>query len=477
MSLLRRQILVTVTLTLAFIAVGFAAAFVITHVQTREMRRERPSFFARLVDEIAERENVPPSEAVDWLRRAAEPSGPFTFAVRDAASFDPEQARAIAAAAPYEHVSALPDAMKLRRGSNSVLIVGHRGPLDGSPPGAPPPPPPDGGRPPDQPFAPRWLGEGRVFAVNFVALVLSILVASTLSTLSLFYSLRGKAGLADHVLTAIKSGNLKARFPITRTDEVGQVMVKFNAMADEIEALVQRLHATELSRTRLLQELAHDLRTPIASLRAVLETLVQRDDRLTAPDRAQLLSLSLTETRYFEHLVEDLLFLAQVTDPQYQGERDRVDVGHLIANEVDGLRLRPANDRPIRITFAPTPMIVAGDARALQRLVRNALENAHSFARTEVHVSINGRRLVVEDDGPGVSPEVARTFGEKRASRVFSPTDAGRVSVGLGAVIMKAVATAHGGDVAIGMVGNRTQLVVLLKLADQPVDGGQTNAG
>jgi two-component system sensor histidine kinase RegB len=89
----------------------------------------------------------------------------------------------------------------------------------------------------------------------------------------------------------------------------------------------------------------------------------------------------------------------------------------------------------------------------LSRLVRNALENAFSYARSMVQIRIerDGRKLhlFIRDDGPGFSPDALASFGSKRATRYQDGHSGGRLSVGLGSVIMQVIAQAHGGCVKV----------------------------
>jgi K+-sensing histidine kinase KdpD len=95
---------------------------------------------------------------------------------------------------------------------------------------------------------------------------------------------------------------------------------------------------------------------------------------------------------------------------------------------------------------------VSGDSHLLRRLFRNALENAVSFARTEVSVVVESAgsgelRILVRDDGPGLSESALKSFGERRVSRTFERTKGSRLSLGLGSVIMRTVAEIHRGKV------------------------------
>jgi signal transduction histidine kinase len=315
---------------------------------------------------------------------------------------------------------------------------------------------------PGEPVQYLFVGSGRgrpqsstVALTTFASLAVSALIGVALAMLVLFKSLRDQAQLADSVIAELQRGNLKARFPIRRLDEIGLAMSRFNKMADEIERLVEQLRNVERSRMALLQELAHDLRTPVASLKNLLETLQSAQAGGGALDpglRDELMGLALKETDYFERLVEDLLVLAQVSEPRYLPAREVVDLKDLLDEETDGLAARRAGKLRVVKELGPRGVLVQGDPQLLRRMLRNALDNAFSFARGEVRVRLEQAasgeaRISVEDDGPGLSPEALASYGERRVSRVLG-TQAGseRLSVGLGSVIIKTVARSHGGE-------------------------------
>lgn len=315
------------------------------------------------------------------------------------------------------------------------------------------------GNPPQYLYVTSGRGRPRsetVLVTTFASLGVSALIGIALAMLALFKSLRDKAVLADSVIAELQRGNLKARFPIRRMDEIGQAMGRFNKMADEIERLVEQLRSVERSRMALLQELAHDLRTPVASLKNLLETLQSQGGSIAAALHEELLGLALKETDYFERLVEDLLVLAQVSEPRYLASREALNLAELLEEEADGLRARRTSEaRKIELVkFLPAaPVLVHGDPQLLRRMIRNTLDNAFSFARHRVVVRLereNGERarIVVEDDGPGFSADALASYGERRVSRVLGTTqEASRLSVGLGSVIIKTVARSQGGEV------------------------------
>jgi methyl-accepting chemotaxis protein len=126
-------------------------------------------------------------------------------------------------------------------------------------------------------------------AHTFTTAALAVFLALSIS----FYYLRRKSTEARKVLGKLEAGDLKARFEIKRFDEFGNLILDFNRMAEEVERLVMRLRETELSRSNLLQELGHDLRTPLTSLTTAFETLSEYHDQLTTDDRGELFAFKI----------------------------------------------------------------------------------------------------------------------------------------------------------------------------------------
>lgn len=341
-------------------------------------------------------------------------------------------------------------------------LVFERNDQDGPPPGAAFPLPPPG------PIHVRsthvFPGPPRpppIFLWTFGALILSGFLAAAISLFLLFSSMRQKARQAADVINAIKKGDWQKRMPIDGVDEVGHLMQEFNRMADEIESAVRSMQRTEASRTNLLQELAHDLRTPIASLRGLIETLEMRSESLSSEKRRELFTLAQKEVDYFARLVEDLLFLAQVRDPRYVNSGKSVDLAQVIRDQIDRAghdQSRAGGAIQVSLTGLPSgPVYIRGDEFLLKRMVRNAIDNAISFAQSKVLLEVSTPksdgispsliRLSFRDDGPGFSNEALQTFGEKRFSRFLGSNEGERLSVGLGSVIMSTVASVHGGKV------------------------------
>ena len=317
-----------------------------------------------------------------------------------------------------------------------------------------------------------------------VFLVATMTLSAFAGLMITFVYLRQKSIQAKEVLGRLEKGDLKARFPITRLDEVGSLMTDFNRMATAIEHLVSRVEETEQSRQALLQELGHDLRTPMTSLRTAVDTLASHGEDMSHRERDQFVRIIQAESHYFLRMIEDLFFIAEVGDPKYRKTAEEVELNRLISSEVfQGKDRNSESASPVAWEFVTDgkPLRVIGDPILLKRLFRNALQNAGRFARSRVLITLESvrqadglslARIRIQDDGPGISPAEAILFGKRRTRRF--PTEEGisdsEISLGLGSVIMAAIVRVHGGQLSVHNMKdshpsrNGTELVIDLPL-------------
>jgi signal transduction histidine kinase len=457
-GLFRKYYLVTAFIVLVFIFAGFMASRLILQNNTPTNEGRFSAFYARLIDRISPQDRVKGLTAIidsnsggaaqNSRFAIVDANGILLFPKGDTLPF--EWSSVQKPDRPYDTISIQPPTQSPTRSAEAHFQELIR----------------FNGEPAQYLYMSRraFGGPGRrfssIFLWTFGSLVVSVLLGIGFAMFILVRSLRESVDLADTVIADLQGGNLKARFPIHgNNDEIGRVMTRFNRMAGEIERLVEQIRGVEKARMTLLQELAHDLRTPVASLKNLLETLETYQLREAQksgeknPVGLELVTLAVTEVEYFERLVEDLLVLAQVSEPRYQSGKDQVPFNELLEDEVDTV----AGHHQIALnkSIPAEPIYVRGDAHLLRRMVRNGLENAVSFAKKEVSVrleAVDARqiRLVIEDDGPGFAAEALKAYGERRISRVLGSHGTERLSVGLGSVILKTVAQVHGGAVEVG---------------------------
>jgi signal transduction histidine kinase len=236
-------------------------------------------------------------------------------------------------------------------------------------------------------------------------------------------------------------------------DEVRLLAVTLNDMLTRLAEAQQR-------QRDLVSDTAHELRSPIASIRAQLEVALDHPDGLDWAETARDVH---ADALRLARLTEDLLLLARL-DGQHL-RRTPTD----LAAVCESVAARYATARvPVRAETAGA-CVVACDADALARLLVNLLDNAVRHAASRVCASVRADGgwavLAVTDDGPGIAPEDAeRAFG--RFARLDDARSrSGEEGAGLGLAIVRSTAEAHGGSVSLGDAGPGLRAVVRLPLA------------
>ncbi len=281
---------------------------------------------------------------------------------------------------------------------------------------------------------------------TFITATAAVILALSLS----FFYLQRKSTIARKVMARLESGDLKARFEVKRFDEFGNLIIDFNRMADKVESLVEKVRLTESSRSQLLQELGHDVRTPLTSLRTTFETLRDFEDGLTIDERKEIFQMLESDISYFQELLDKLTIVATIDTPRYKKNASAIMLDEILNEEINHRR----TCSPLTWEFNNTSdsSLVSGDTHLILRLFKNALDNASRFAKNKVSVNLhrleNGIEVTVQDDGPGLSPEAIKSFGKRRERRQIKERDSSsHFSLGLGSVIMKAIADVHNANV------------------------------
>jgi two-component system OmpR family sensor kinase len=228
-------------------------------------------------------------------------------------------------------------------------------------------------------------------------------------------------------------------------DEVSELAHTLQGMLRELDAARSETELTLARQRRFVADASHELRTPLTSVLANLELLA---DRSLPGDLGDAAGSALRSSQRMRRLVADLLLLAR-TDSARVLAREPCDLAQIVVEAAGELGPVGAEHE---ITLDVHPAVVEASRDELYRLVVNLIENAlrHTPPGTEVRVSTSVRadgmaELIVEDDGPGVPPELAPTLFERF---VRGAGDRGG-SFGLGLAIVQAVATSHGGSVTL----------------------------
>lgn len=264
--------------------------------------------------------------------------------------------------------------------------------------------------------------------------------------------------LGDIVKAAhrIKSGDLSTRLVVHGTDEVSELAKAFNDMAGELENVNELEKSLEKSRRDLVAWASHDLRTPLTSLRAMLDALA--DGVVEDPETTQeYLKKSKNEVYRMSMLLNNLFELAQLDAGYIEHRGEYSSIRDLISDSLESLSIH-AEKRGVKLSGHTEPGIdpvwMAADkiSRVLQNLIENALRFTSSGGEVKVNAKMRGDDeilITVSDTGEGISPEeieyIFERFYRGEKSRSREGYELG--GTGLGLAITKGLVESHGGEI------------------------------
>jgi two-component system OmpR family sensor kinase len=242
----------------------------------------------------------------------------------------------------------------------------------------------------------------------------------------------------------LASGDLKVRLGsdwLRRRDEIGDLASEFNKMATRLEELV-------MSRDRLLADISHELRSPLARLHLAIALARQ------SPDKAlQSLERIGCEADKLEEMVEELLGLSKLESGARTADQ-YFFVSEITALVIDDARFE-AQEKGVTIDFitgerrGDAEALVMGSGKLISRAIENIVRNALRFSRrgetirVELEPAASGTILYIRDQGPGVKAEHLASLFEP-----FVQADpANGQGYGLGLAIAKRAIIAHGGTI------------------------------
>ncbi|MFF4756108.1 sensor histidine kinase [Streptomyces sp. NPDC001270] len=239
--------------------------------------------------------------------------------------------------------------------------------------------------------------------------------------------------------TEITERDLHRRVPVAAArDEISQLAQTMNRTLDRLQQGMNR-------QRQFIADASHELRSPIAALRAQLELALARPSRTDWPTAVHK---ALGDTERLQAVASDLLLLARL-DAQETHRRTAVDLSELAAEE--------SQRHPRTITMSSdhgggAAPVVTGSRVQLLRLLTNLADNARRHARTKVSITVGvsdgSVELAVDDDGPGI-PEADRERVFERFTRLDGARARQDGGTGLGLAIARDIARTHGGTLTI----------------------------
>ena len=253
--------------------------------------------------------------------------------------------------------------------------------------------------------------------------------------------------------------------------DLGAAVLTVRAFEREHQ-LVQRLQALDARKSELIATVSHEQKTPLTAILGYLE-LLQSEESLPTHVKKPIAAIDRAAHR-LSRVVEDLLVLAKVTDPDSPVEPRAVELTAVVAEVVD-LTAMVAQQRHVTITTQQPaePVVTVGDPTELDRMLANLVSNAVKYSREGGNVAVRLEheagevRVEVRDEGLGISrADQARLFTE--FFRSTNPAARAQPGTGLGLTIVARIVERHGGRIELeSELGQGSTFRVVLPAADR----------
>ncbi len=301
-----------------------------------------------------------------------------------------------------------------------------------------------------------------------------ILAAATTVGILIVLAYGWQAGVAARSLrdAARRIGEGDLRTPVARppTAEFAQIGDELTAMTARIDAAITHERAADRSRRELITWISHDLRTPLAAIRAVAEAL--EDDLIEDPEEVARYHRALrTEADRLADLVDDLFELSRINSGTLRLDLQPVSLTDLVSDSLAAASI-VASAKQVRLDgtmsgeatdlLASTPEVT----RALSNVLDNAIRHTPPGGTVSVEAGVDdGTAYVAVEDGCGGIPpgDLDRVFEPAfRGEPARTPREEGAGGAGLGLAIARGIVRAHRGDISVSNVGPGCRFIVRL---------------
>ncbi len=304
-----------------------------------------------------------------------------------------------------------------------------------------------------------WFSAQMMFASQhdlLLAIVLLVFAGGMAMVMGYFLSstITARVNLLKEAADRLARGNLDTRVPEQGRDEVSSLAQAFNKMAGQLQAMDKTQRELERLRIDLIASVSHDLQTPLASIRAILEALA--DGMVEDADTIQrYLNNAQRSVNSLSHLIDDLFEMAQLDAGGLPLDLEEASLTDLISDTLESFS-EVGNREGIKLEGKAEPDVdpVRMDTMRVGRVLNNLISNALRHTPNGGTIEVEARRangavwVSVHDNGEGIDPgDLPHLFdrfyrGEKSRSRATG-------GAGLGLAIARGIVQAHGGDIQV----------------------------
>lgn len=271
----------------------------------------------------------------------------------------------------------------------------------------------------------------------------------------------------NEAVTAFSRGAYDSRVRVGRKDELGELGMSFNDMADKVSGL-------EKMRRDFVANVSHELRSPLSSIRGFLEAM--EDGTIPADEHAKYIEIVLDETRRMSGMVNDLLDIARIESGQYKLNLTVFDINDLISRVLITFEARiTAKNIDVDAQLDYEPLYVEADRDRIGQVLHNLIDNAIKFMPDENGLltikSVANKHSVyvsVRDNGSGIPKEDLAHIFDRFYKAEKAHTYKNGSGTGLGLSIVKLVIDQHKGEIKAESSENGTIFTFSLKQALPP---------
>jgi signal transduction histidine kinase len=255
------------------------------------------------------------------------------------------------------------------------------------------------------------------------------------------------SGLDDQDL-AVKAVQEGAQDYLVKGQVDGGTLLRAMRYAVERQRLERLRRELERQRDEFFSSVSHDLRTPVAAIKAAIGVVLANEPSNMPPSLHRLLGNIDLAADELARLIEDLLEVARLQAGRVELWRSSVDLREVITRSVRALEpLIESSRQKLQVSVPDEPVVASVDVERIARVLRNLLGNANKYGREGGSIGVSLEQtldeacLSVTDDGPGIAPDQQERIFE----RFYRVTGAASSGTGLGLAIARGLVDLHGG--------------------------------